>query len=412
VKRHSDKIIIPKIIVFLGTLSIVGTILLLMRSRPAVTTKRDRVPNIPEKLFSQVIEASIPSVLRLWEEGDRFFPKDGPKCDDEIRHNKNVGRSYYQCNPHLWQCFWQGGIKKYPSIEIELFGKMYHVTAKSSFDPIGPYSTSPRFYGLYKKKNVSLNVHYGYVVELEVREIPGLSQALLLTDTCRDTFLPQRIYAYSKVKDKRDEGFIWDNFDRNIFIDKFYVSNRQVNEWKILKGESDKIENNREKWPWPALLSLKDQKKYCEFFGKRLLEAKLFDAATMSPSDLKETKPQKMYRPETPWQRDLSKSFLGVARINSDYQLTPLDCQLAEVEGCQEKFFSTDSATWMGIHFGLGFYPESFQNFIEPKKNIKMSSRFYHPASTWHELGTLSSWKGDQTESLPVAFRCYEEVIE
>lgn len=411
-KRHSDKSIIPKIIVFLGTLSIVGTILLLVRSRTPEVIKRERLPHIPEKLFSQVINASLPSVLRLWEEGDRFFPNEGLRCDNEIIHHKYVGRSYYQCNPHFWQCYWQGGVKEYPSIEIDLFGKKYHVQAKASFDPIGSFSSSPRYYGLYKKKNFSLQIDYGYVVELEVKELPGLSQSIILTDSCRDTFLPERIYGYGKVQDKRDEGFIWDNFGRKIFIDRFYVTNRMVNEWRILSGESQKFEKDRTKWPRPAFLSFNEQKSYCEFYGKRLLEAKLFDAATMSPSDLKDSKPTRIYRPDTPWQRDITKSFLGTARINPDYQLTPLDCQLAEVQGCNEKLFSTDSATWMGIYFGLGFYPESFQNFIEPKKNIKMSSHFFDPASMWHELGSLSSWNGEQTDSLPVAFRCYEEVSE
>ncbi len=411
-KRHSDKTIIPKIIVFLGTLSIVGTILLMLRSRPEIVSKKERIPFVPEKLFSQVIEAGMPSILRLWEEGDRYFPKGALSCDDEIIHHKNVGGSYYQCNPHFWQCFWQGGFSKYPSIEIEFFGKKYHISAKASFDPILAYSAQPRFYQLYKKNNFSLNLDYGYVVELQVKELPGKSQVLILTDTCRDTYLPQRSYGYSKVADKRDNGFIWDNFDRNIFIDKFYVTNRQVNEWKILTGRSDSIEKDRTRWPHPALINLKDQRDYCAYYGKRLLEAKLFDAGTMTPADLKETLPMRVYRPETPWQRDLSKTFLGIARINPDYQLTPLDCQLAEVQGCNEKYFSTDSATWMGIHFGLGFYPESLENFIEPKKNLKMSSRLFHPGSEWHELGVLSSWKEGPPYNLPVAFRCYEEVIE
>jgi len=296
----------------------------MLRSRPEIVSKKERIPFVPEKLFSQVIEAGMPSILRLWEEGDRYFPKGALSCDDEIIHHKNVGGSYYQCNPHFWQCFWQGGFSKYPSIEIEFFGKKYHISAKASFDPILAYSAQPRFYQLYKKNNFSLNLDYGYVVELQVKELPGKSQVLILTDTCRDTYLPQRSYGYSKVADKRDNGFIWDNFDRNIFIDKFYVTNRQVNEWKILTGRSDSIEKDRTRWPHPALINLKDQRDYCAYYGKRLLEAKLFDAGTMTPADLKETLPMRVYRPETPWQRDLSKTFLGIARINPDYQLTPL----------------------------------------------------------------------------------------
>lgn len=381
-----------------------------MRPRPH-TPQRAKRPETPQKLFTQVIEAARPAILRLWEEGDRYFPKEGVRCDEEIQHEKNVGRSYYQCNPHFWQCYWQGGVKKNPEIEIDLFGQTFHIVARPAFSPQLAYSDKPRFYELFKRGTPELDLQYGYLVELEVKEIPGMSQMIILGDTCRDTYLPQRIYGYGQVKDPRQDGFIWDNFNRHIFLDKFYVTNRQVNEWRILTGQQYKVVADRKAWPKPALLTLNEQKAYCSFFGKRLLEAKLFDAATMSPSDLKNPLPDKVYRPQTPWQRDLKKTFLGVARINPDYQLTPLDCQLAEVQGCHEKFFSTDSATWMGFHYGLGFYPESLQNFIEPKKNIKLSSKFYAPGSPWHELGLLSEWNGEQSENLPVAFRCYEEVV-
>jgi hypothetical protein len=223
--------------------------------------------------------------------------------------------------------------------------------------------------------------------------------------------LPQRIYGYGKVRDSKENDFVWDNFNRNIFIDRFYVTNRQVNEWRILNGESGKLELDRTKWPLPALISLNEQRSYCHFYGKRLLEAKLFDAASMSPSDIKNTLPDRVFRPDTPWQRDIGKSFLGTARVNPDYQLTPLDCQLAQVKGCPENHFSNDSATWMGFNYSLGFYPESLQNFIEPSKNLKLSSKFLPASSEWHELGKLSEWKGMQSEAMPVAFRCYEEVV-
>jgi hypothetical protein len=373
-----------------------------MRPRPQPPV-RVRAPETPEKLFTQVISAARPRLLSLWEQADRFFPASGTRCEQEIQHHSMIGKSYYQCNPHFWQCYWQGGVIDHPALEIDLFGQTFHVVAKAHFDS--------RYYDLYHRNEPGLKLHYGYVVEVAVKEIPNLTQTLLLTDSCRDTYLPQRIYGYGQVKDNTADGFIWDNFGRDLFIDKFYVSNRQVNEWRKLAGAVAKIETDPKKWPLPAILNLKEQIAYCSFYGKRLLEAKLFDAATMSPPDLKNSLPEKIFRPDTPWQRDLSKSFLGMARINPDYQLTPLDCQLAEVQGCREKYFSTDSASWMGFHYALGFYPESLANFIEPDHNLKMSSKFLPAASTWHELGNLAKWNGKQLPSLPVAFRCYEEVV-
>jgi hypothetical protein len=369
-------------------------------------------PETPTKLFTQVIEAARPAILKLWEQGDLFFPKDGTQCSDEIQHEKNIGRSYYQCNPHFWQCFWMSGVKENPFLKVELYGQKFRLRAKNNFKSIPAFSKSPRYYDLFKRESAGIDLNYGYIVEIEVQEIPGLTQTMILSDSCRDTFLPERIYGHLKEKDANDNGFLWDNFNRNIFIDRFYVTNRQINEWRILTGHEDKVEKNRKNWPKPSFISLSEQKSYCEFYGKRLLEAKLFDAASMSPSDLKNPLPEKIYRPDTPWQRDMNKSFLGMARINPDYQLTPLDCQLAQVQGCAEKYFTTDSATWMGFHFSLGFFSESLNNFINPKNNIKLSSRFYSPASSWHELGLFSEWSGIQSESLPVAFRCYEEVSQ
>ena len=410
-KRDSNSSIIPKIIIFLGTLSVLGIILLFFRSRPQWQKFRPK-PDTPEKLFAQVIEAAIPKVLELWEEGDHFIRKEGLSCPKEIEFSNTVGRSYYQCQPHFWQCFWEGGAgQAFPSLKIDLFGQTYHLKAKPVFPTIAAYSTENRYYQLAKTNGDGLAIKYGTVVELEIKEIPGMGQAMLLSDTCRDTYLPQRIYGYGKTKDKKDRGFIWDNFDRQIFIDKFYVSNQKLNDWYLLNRQPEKIIKDRQLWAQPALLDREEQKNYCAFFGKRLMEAKLFDAATMSPTDLEEAMPEIVLRPQTPWQRDLSKTYLGVARINPDYQLTPLDCQLAQVKGCEDRFFTTDSATWMGIFFGMGFEREAFYNPIEPEKNMKMSSRDLPPASDWHELGVRSKWNGKQEKnSKGVAFRCYEEV--
>lgn len=359
-----------------------------------------------DKLFTQVIEAALPKVQDLWENGDHYFPKKGVNCPAEIVHDKSVGPSYYQCQPHFWQCYWSGGTGEAPYLKIDLSGQTFHVKAEAVFPTVPSISSQPRFYERRHSQDLS-----GIVVNLAVKEFPGESQFVLLKDTCRDVFLPERIYGYGKSTEKRSEGFIWDNFDRRIFIDKFYVSNAQVNEWRLASGATDKLNLDRSSWPKPAIIDRQEQIDYCAHLGKRLLEAHLMDAASMAPTDLKNPKPSFVARPHTPWQRDLSKSFLGLARINPDYQLSPLDCQLAQVMGCKEKHFTTDSATWMGINYPLGYYPESFINEIEPEKTVKLSSRFFPAASTWHELGLRSNWSGSQKDvKTPVAFRCYEEI--
>lgn len=408
--RDSNASIIPKIILILGTLSVLGIFLLFFRPR-SEESPRQSAPESPQELFTQVIAAGEPRILELWEEGDTLISKEGVNCPDEIANRSEVGKSYYQCQPHLWQCYWQGGVKPTPEIPIKLFGKTYHIHAHAAFDPIPEISSLRRFYQSIKRSPVGINLRHGYVMELKVKELPEFSQRIVLADTCRDAYLPQRIYGYGQVKDRREEGFIWDNFGRNLFIDKFYVSNQKANEWFSMSGQNSRIIKDPVKWPYPALLSFEDQQKYCGFFGKRVLEAKLFDAATMSPADISNGLPDRVMRPQTPWQRDLRLSFLGMAQTNPEYQLTPLDCQLAQVEGCPFTIYETDSATWMGIYYALGFFPESLKNNIEPEKNLKLSSRFIPVASRWHELGVRGTWDGVQSRDLPVAFRCYEEVI-
>lgn len=393
----------------MGTLSVVGIILLFFRPR-GEAGKKAMVPETREELFSQVIAAAGPEILKLWEEGDRFIGKDPPVCPDELEFISHVGRSYYQCQPHFWQCYWQGGVTKKPEIKVDIFGQSYHIEARPVFEPIKEYSSKHRFYRMFKRENPGINLHYGYVVELTVRELPGFSQPMVLSDSCRDVYLPERVYAYGHSREQKNEGFIWDNFDRHLFIDKFYVSIQQANEWRLLTAQLSKFIADRKLWASPALLDRKEQRAFCSFLGKRPLEATLFDAATMPPADPKNPLPERALRPATPWQRDISKTFVGKARVNDDYQLEPLDCQLAQVQGCNFKLYTTDSTTWMGINYALGYYPESLVNPVEPNKNLKLSSRVLSPHSEWHELGLRGTWKGEQAKELPVAFRCYEEV--
>lgn len=391
----------------MGTLSVVGIILLFFRGGQDSLPVKPK-PDTDDKLFTEIIRAAEPHIQKLWREGHSFV-KGPTQCKEEMEYDKSVGNAYYACQPHLWQCFWQGGVTgNSPAIKLELFGQTYHVKANPVFPAIEAYSQYPRYYELLKLAGSGLNLNYGFQIELSIPELPGLTQRILMTDSCRDTYLPERIYGYGK-RPAAGEGFIWDNFDRRIFIDRFYVTHQMVNEWRILTGKSTGIEKDRKLWPQPAALSPEDQKNYCSFFGKRLMTAELFDAASMTPTDFKNPRPLKVVRAQTPWQRDLSKSFLGMARINPDFQLTPLDCQLAQVQGCKEKYFSSDSASWMGMHFPLGFYRESLSNSIDPGLNLKVSSRLLPPASEAHELGHRAHWDGKQDKDV-VAFRCYEEV--
>ncbi len=121
-----------------------AAILLFFRARPVTMKFRDEVLPPPAKLFTQVITSSLPEIRKIWEQGDRYLGNEGINCPKEFAFDAGVGRSFYQCQPHFWQCYWEGKIVGNPLIKIEMFGQTFHVSAKASFEAIPFYSDEPR----------------------------------------------------------------------------------------------------------------------------------------------------------------------------------------------------------------------------------------------------------------------------
>jgi hypothetical protein len=398
---------IPKILGIFALLSSLVIFLLFFSPRqPSISV--GQLSQNEQELFNRIIAKGMPEVKKLWEQGKLLFPKHKFECPEEVVHKKNVGVSYYQCQPHFWQCYWTQGILEKPEIPVKIDEVTYHLQAMPSFAPQEIFSKRNRYYQIERLNSSELSTKFGMKIELKVKEIENLTQISILFDTCRDTYLPQRVYPYGHQSDEDKEE--WDNFYRHIFVDKFYVSNEKVNQWRLLTSKSELVIKDREKWFMPAILDLNEQIQYCSFWGKRLMEAKIFDAASMTPGDMNNPESNYLLRPHTFWQRDIKKTFLYLMRENPDYELTPLDCDLVQVAGCKESYFSTDSSTWIGMNYSQGFYAESLWNSISPDKNLKPSSRDLSASSLLHELGKKSTWDGTQKEDRPVAFRCYEEV--
>src|SRR5690606_14283139 len=112
--------------------------------------------------------------------------------------------------------------------------------------------------------------------------------------------------------------------------------------------------------------------------------------------------PDMFVRPDTPWQRDYRGTFLA-----KDLGPKVKDCSLAQVKGCSENYFKTDSVSWSGVAFGLGFEEEVFYNPIDPELNLKKSSHHEIQTSPWHKLGRRTS----SIEDKVYAFRCYREIL-
>lgn len=254
---------------------------------------------------------------------------------------------------------------------------------------------------LVLRQGAGINSRSGYLTEIEIPQL-NLKQKVFLANTCHEMYLPERTYAYGEVLDSRDKGVLWDNAGRRIFIDKFYVAEGDVSEWRNYNGDDFTTVT-----PWkPAKLLLQDQKNFCAFHGKKRLTAHFFDASQMTPADLSIKYPDMIVRPDTPWQRDYQRTFLAEAK-NEEFKLSKRDCSLAQVLGCEENFFMTDSVSWSGVSYGLGFEEEVFDNPFDDELDLKKSSRLLPAASSWHKLGRRSK----SSENTPYAFRCYREIL-
>lgn len=373
-KRDLTSFSISKIYIFLGIVGVTGIFLLFFipRKAPVVSEKR-----VNRDLINQVLHASVPVLYGAWTTPSLYFSKTDCGLPAE------VGRSYLECSAEGWQCLWN----KVSHLDVEYAGKKYQLksTGKTSF---------------LRREAQGIENKTGYVAEIQIPEL-DIVQKVFLPKTCHEMYLPQRSYAYGEVSDPRDQGIIWDNAGKLIFIDKFYVSERDVQEWKKYQGEKFKSET-----PWkPAKLQESDQIKFCHFHGKKRLMAHYFDASQMSPVDLKTPFPHTIVRPDTPWQRDYNRTFLAKAS-KEGFQPSLKDCSLAQVGGCKESYFMSDSVSWMGVAFGLGFEEELFYNPFHPELNLKRSSKLLHASSHWHKLGRREKSEEDSE----YAFRCYREI--
>ena len=255
----------------------------------------------------------------------------------------------------------------------------------------------------------------------------------MLSNTCNNTFLPQRKYSYGPIKienvsrrkkiEYEKYDWFWDNRGRNIYLDKYLVSNFQVLQWQYKIGaQFDSI--TYEKWHLPSTsLSLEQMNKYCEYHNKRLMQAHFMDAASFIPSDEKNINPIKIFKKPYPWTR--KKELFEIEQI-------PKYCGKIYSKECLAKDYNPyhdDSVTWMGLFSVLGGPLEAYNNLIVPDKNLKLSSYYFSLKNSIHEIGKRAYWDGQKQraehvfwdshsyspleelkDNVEIGFRCYTEV--
>jgi len=324
------------------------------------------------KDWSIAVDHLANDVNQRWQMGDieNNISKKVFECNDLISNSEQVDSEYSKCNPYYLKCFMQGKAgNKAPIFKYKVDGKQYTFKSVNSFKYDQLSNPTIIFEEQSNKRFVKFK----------------------LLNTCRDTYLPQKRFSAGP---KSINKFEWDNLGRHYYIDKFYVTNRDIHEWFNRTGVITSIKVAD--FPKPSTsLNLQTRKDYCKSVGKKILESRFFDAAVYIPNE-NSTSMHHLYKYPYPWTKSRN-SFLSSVyyRKNKHYELQESECLNAYIKGCEifpYRFGATVSVTWMGIYNAMGHYLESFENKFVPKGNIKVSSSLFDKDSLWHANGMRGYW--------------------
>lgn len=360
------------------------------------------------QVMDQVIKVSK-VISKKWKEGasTKEWSDIENFCPDLNLQDK-VDISYSQCNSDFLNCFLRAN-KNLKAKKLSS-GKYYSLVSRQNSleEGIAVFATRVTLTGDEKEYNVDLE------------------------DVCRDTYLPQKSYGYKTTKSpKRKFSWTWDNYNRHIFVDKFLITNREVNEWIDTMGLS--IEKKLPPERPSAFLSLEEMENFCAFKGKRLASAQVVEAASFYPSGSSDRAGRTLIRYDYPWTRRNSDTFLYKLKKDSELLLTKFDCEKAYVRNCFEitPFIThmTKSSSWSGIFQIMGGPFEAYSNRLESKRNLRASSFYFPVESDVHVLGEKLFWDGlahlDKNidwlkdkpvgvdgRSLEIGFRCMRNAYE
>ncbi len=330
------------------------------------------------------------------------------KCSEDLGDFISVDDDFTRCNPDYINCLIRNNVLFLGKDQIswELLdkknGKYYR--------PVNPalllsLESLPRF-------------SYLFVLKYDHENFP-----IILEDNCHEAYLPQRIYSFGL--ENGDPFFRWDNFQRNLFIDKYLVSNRDLLEWIRETNQDIKIEGR----PYEIALGLSPEKmgQFCQFRGKQLLTAHVHEASTLHPGDYANSRPLKsLYYPFPDGKLSKISKMLNEDEINLEKT-----CSWIYSAECRDKFsfthFSNKNPSWIGLFQIMGGAIEYVQNPLLPNQSLVSTSYYFPLVSTWQQLGKRLFWEGQSfqrnrlkdieeqdltflQENFDVGFRCMREV--
>ena len=323
----------------------------------------------------------------LWREGKLT-------CEGVLGVPKGTHDNYLRCNPNFLSCWYR-----------------YHDEIISHGEE--RYSFKVRF-------PITDRLPFTRRGDALLAEIEGHGHKfkISLLDTCNEVWLPGGYYSHGQYSSP-EKDWRWDNIGRNIFIDKFLVSKRDIWEWGGVEQTTDFT-----RFPEPSTeLVLQQMKDYCAWRGKSLVSTHVFDAATFHPRDIDNLTPVVNIRGNYPWTSERMKleesdNFPGGICL----RLLSKECFARE--GYQN--FSGKSMSWTGLSQVLGGVMEVQRNPLYPHKNLMLSSFYYPYYSFANQLAQRGGWYGkghrysdfnfqgyspeENTSSYKVGFRCMRRV--
>ncbi|MFG1493429.1 hypothetical protein [Halobacteriovorax sp. ZH4_bin.1] len=295
-----------------------------------------------------------------------------------------VDDQYYQCFPEYMACLLE---KKLVNVHINK--KLVPITMKGSYR----YHQMPSYR------------YYDFTVKAE-----GFNEELKLSfvDSCQEVYVPQRYYPF--LANKRDVTISWDNFNRNIFVDKYHVQNWEVLNWakaskhKLAQQAANKIKE-RNKYTYAYGLSIDEMEAYCSFQGKSILSARVFDAISIHPEDLNDTTTKYLRAPFYPWERKNTKTLLNEIQRMKDFHIDEITneerlklCEKDYSSECLDlNYIQKDSrnVSWAGVYEVFGGPLEYLRNIIHPSENIKLASFYFSWHQKAHQTGMRGYWDGE-----------------
>ena len=322
---------------------------------------QDKKQSLEDK-FYLVLPKLMDKLSERWTQGDieGLYGTDKFKCSNLVNNIELYDSTFLECNPEYLKCFFN-----------------------SKLDGVSPILSIGEFkFSLLSKIDQASNgdVYFSLIDNLIKKKI-----SINLKQVCHKLFLPKNIYSAGP---ENEQGFYWDNYHSDIFVDKYVVTNYDVWLWQ------NRSDVNWSKAFYPSVnLTMKERDLFCQSRQGELLESRVMDAASFYPSKLTENY---IFKYPFPWTKQRN-TFL-----TQDIALNKSHCEQAYVFECKKlvplQVSSPSGLSWIGITNTIGGYSESFKNINRESANLKVSSQHLSRKSLWHRLGQRANWKGERFE--------------